>query len=36
MELQLVDHAQHWINSSYLAYTDEPYLSNIKLAVLYR
>jgi REP element-mobilizing transposase RayT len=36
MELQLVEHARHWINSSYLAYTDELYLPNIKLAVLCR
>jgi hypothetical protein len=34
--LQLVEHARHWINSSYLAYTDELYLPNIKLAVLCR
>lgn len=26
MELQLVEHARHWINSSYLAYTGKPYL----------
>jgi REP element-mobilizing transposase RayT len=35
-ELQLVDHEQHWINSSYLAYTDEPYTPLIKLLVLFR
>ncbi len=36
IELQLVGHERHWINSCYRAYTDETYLSNIKLAVLYR
>ena len=35
-ELQLVNHERHWINSSYNAYTDEPYVPIVKLDVLYR
>ena len=36
MELQLVSHPMHWLNSSYLAYTDEVHQSNVELDVLFR
>ena len=36
MELQLVDHPENWINSSLLAYGDEPHQSNVKLDILFR
>jgi len=36
MELELIDHPRSWINSSYLAYEDENYVSNFELSILAR
>jgi len=34
LELQLVEHMRDWVNSSYKAYEDEKYISNVELEVL--
>jgi len=36
LELQLVDHPSHWVNSSYLAYGEEKHQMNVQIQVLFR